>query len=68
VAILDTQREGWILDVDTDGDGIVDEARSPDELVTRRPYRIYFPLNWHSYTPGTGPPAAHRADGDAEQE
>jgi len=44
VATLDTQREGWILDVDTDGDGFVDEVRSPDELVTRRPYRIYFPL------------------------
>jgi len=68
VATLDTQREGWILDVDTDGDGFVDEVRSPDELVTRRLYRIYFPLTWHSYTPGAGPPAAHRADGDAEQE
>ena len=41
---LDTPGDGWILELDLNGDGIVDEARLPDTLEMRRCHWVYLPL------------------------
>jgi hypothetical protein len=43
---LDTPGDGWILELDLDGDGVVDETRLPDTLETWQPHWIYLPLIW----------------------
>jgi len=41
---LDTPGDGWILELDLDGDGVVDETRLPDTLETWQPHWIYLPV------------------------
>jgi len=41
---LDTPGGGWILELDLDGDGVVDETRRPDTLETWQPHWIYLPV------------------------
>ena len=41
---LDTPGDGWILELDLNGDGIVDETRLPDTLEMRRCHWVYLPL------------------------
>ena len=50
VGTVDAQDEDYIMDVDENGDGVVDSTRPPDSIIIVNPYTVYIPLIMKNYS------------------
>ena len=50
VGTVDAQDEDYIMDVDENGDGVVDSTRPPDSIIIVKPYTVYIPLIMKNYS------------------
>jgi len=51
VGIVKAQDVNYAMQIDTNGDGVIDEERLPDEVCFLKPYAIYLPLVVKGYAP-----------------